>query len=261
MRTVALAFALLCLAANHLAAAITATPVEYASEGATCAGTLVSDDAWKGPRPGVLVTHDWMGVTERTQHAAEELAKLGYVAFCVDVYGKGVRPANTDEAGKLAGQYKGDRKLMRARMQAGLTAMLAGGKVDAKRVGAIGYCFGGTCALELARSGAQVAAIATFHAGLSTPTPDDAKNIVGKVLVMTGADDPYVKPDEVAAFEKEMRATKVDWQLVSYGNAVHGFTHEGAGTDNSKGYAYNAEAAHRSWKAMGDFFAEVFGAP
>jgi dienelactone hydrolase len=259
MRTIALL--VFCLAAQRLAAATTVTTIEYASEGATCVGTLVADDAWKAPRAGVLVTHDWMGSTERTQRAAENLAKLGYVAFCADVYGKGVRPANTDEAAKQAGIYKADRKLMRARMQAALTTMLGTGKVDAKRVGAIGYCFGGTCALELARAGAPVAATVTFHGGLATPTPDDARNIVGKVLALHGADDPYVKPDEVAAFEQEMRAAKVDWQLVAYGNAVHGFTHEGAGTDNSKGYAYNAAAARRSWQAMGDFFAEVLGAP
>ncbi len=249
------------LAALPLQAAVKSDVVEYQSDGTTCVGTLVYDDAWTSARPGVLVTHDWMGNTERTAQQAVKLAKLGYVAFCVDVYGKGVRPASTEEASTLAGQYKGNRPLMRARMHAGLDALLATKKVDAKRVGAIGYCFGGTCVLELARAGQPVAATVTFHGGLSTPTPEDAQNIVGRVLVLHGADDPYVKTEEVAGFEKEMKATKVDWQLVSYGNAVHGFTHQGAGTDNSAGYAYNAAADQRSWKAMAGLFAETFGEP
>jgi len=260
MRTLIL-LQLIMLFSIPLQAAVKSEAVEYQSDGTSCVGTLVYDDAWTTPRPGVLVTPDWMGNTERTALSAVKLAKLGYVAFCVDVYGKGVRPTSPEEAGKLAGQYKGNRPLMRARMHAALDTLLATKKVDAKRVGAIGYCFGGTCVLELARSGQPVAATVTFHGGLSTPTPEDAQNIVGKVLVLHGADDPYVKAEEVAAFEKEMKATKVDWQLVSYGNAVHGFTHQGAGTDNSAGYAYNAAADQRSWKAMSNFFAEIFGEP
>jgi dienelactone hydrolase len=258
MRLLTLLLALVCA---PLHAAIKSEAVEYASDGTTCVGTLVYDDSWTSPHPGVLVTPDWMGNTERTALSAVKLAQLGYVAFCVDVYGKGVRPSSPEEAGKLAGSYKANRPLMRARMHAGLTTLLATNKVDAKRVGAIGYCFGGTCVLELARAGQPIAATVTFHGGLSTPTPEDAQNIVGKVLVLHGADDPYVKPEEVAAFEKEMKATKVDWQLVQYGNAVHGFTHQGAGTDNSAGYAYNAHADQRSWQAMTSCFAETFGTP
>lgn len=252
---------MLVMACTPIHAAIKSEAVEYASDGTTCAGTLVYDDAWTTPHPGVLVTHDWMGNTERTALSAVKLAKQGYVAFCVDVYGKGVRPSSPEEASMLAGTYKANRPLMRARMHAGLTTLLATSKVDAKRVGAIGYCFGGTCVLELARSGQPIAATVTFHGGLSTPTPEDAQNISGKVLVLHGADDPYVKQDEVAGFEKEMKATKVDWQLIQYGNAVHGFTHQGAGTDNSAGYAYNANADQRSWQAMSSFFAEVLTAP
>jgi dienelactone hydrolase len=252
---------MLAVALTPVHAAIKSEALEYTSDGTTCIGTLVYDDAWTTPHPGVLVTHDWMGNTERTALSAVKLAKQGYVAFCVDVYGKGVRPSSPEEAGKLAGTYKANRPLMRARMHAGLTTLLATNKVDPKRVGAIGYCFGGTCVLELARSGQPIAATVTFHGGLSTPTPEDAQNISGKVLVLHGADDPYVKADEVAAFEKEMKATKVDWQLIQYGNAVHGFTHQGAGTDNSAGYAYNANADQRSWQAMSNFFAEVFAAP
>ena len=132
--------------------------------------------------------------------------------------------------------------------------------VDSAKIGAIGFCFGGTTVLELARSGAPVAGVVSFHGGLSSPTPDDAKNVKAKVLVLHGADDPFVKPDEVLAFEDEMRKGGVDWQLVSYGGAVHSFTNKAAGTDNSKGAAYNEKADQRSWLAMKNFFAETIGA-
>lgn len=256
----AIALLILALAAGRLAAATKVDTVEYQVDGTTCSGLLAYDDAWTGPRPAVLVTHDWMGVTARTQKNAEDLVKLGYVAFCVDVYGKGVRPADAGEASKQAGAFKADRAKLRSRMRGGLDTLLASGKADPKRIGAIGYCFGGTSVLELARAGAPVAAVVSFHGGLGTPTPGDARNITGKVLVLHGADDPFVPAAEVAAFQEEMRAAKVDWQFVAYGNSVHSFTNQAAGSDNSKGSAYNAAADRRSWIAMGDFFAEVFAA-
>ena len=130
--------------------------------------------------------------------------------------------------------------------------------VDPKRMAAIGYCFGGTTVLELARSGADLAGVVSFHGGLSTPNPADAKNIKSTVLVLTGADDPSAKPEQVIAFEDEMRNAGVDWYLVSYGNAVHAFTNPASGTDNSKGVAYNEKADKRSWEAMEAFFTEIF---
>ncbi len=147
---------------------------------------------------------------------------------------------------------------MRARAQAGLETLKKQKLVDPQRIAAIGYCFGGTTVLELARDGADVKGVVSFHGGLSTPTPQDAGNIKGKVLVLHGADDPYVKAEEVAAFQQEMRDAKVDWQFISYGNAVHSFTNKAAGTDNSKGAAYNEKADKRSWEAMRAFFAEIF---
>lgn len=253
-----LALLILTLAASQLSAATKIDTVEYQVDGTTCSGLIAYDSTWTGQRPAVLVTHDWMGITERTKQNAEELVKLGYVAFCVDVYGKGVRPADAGEAGKLAGSFKADRAKLRQRMQGALTTLLASGKADAKRIGSIGYCFGGTSALELARAGAPIVATVTFHGGLNTPTPGDAKNITGKILALHGADDPFVPAAEVAAFQEEMRAAKVDWQFVSYSNAVHSFTNLSAGNDNSKGAAYNANADRRSWQAMADFFVEVF---
>lgn len=258
VRTIALL--ILALAAGNLSAATKVDTIEYQVDGTTCAGVLVYDDAWTGTRPAVLVTHDWMGITDRTKKNAEDLVKLGYVAFCVDVYGKGVHPTSVEEASKQAGAFKADRAKLRSRMQGALTVLIASGKADSKRIGAIGYCFGGTSVLELARAGAPIVATVSFHGGLNTPMPTDAKHITGKILALHGADDPHVPAAEVAAFQEEMRAAKVDWQFVAYGNSVHSFTNQSAGNDNSKGAAYNANADRRSWQAMTDFFAEAFAA-
>jgi dienelactone hydrolase len=169
-----------------------------------------------------------------------------------------VRPETAREAGQLAGKYKGDRPLLRRRIRAAYEALKEQRFTDPRKIGGIGYCFGGTTILELARSGADLVAVVSFHGGLGTPTPEDAKNIKCKVLACHGADDPNVPPKEVAAFEDEMRSADVDWQLISYGNAVHSFTDKNAGGDNSRGSAYNEKADHRSWEAMKDFFAEAF---
>jgi dienelactone hydrolase len=232
--------------------------VEYKQGDATLEGFVAYDDAIQGQRPGVLVVHQWMGLTDYEKKRAEMLANLGYVAFCADIYGKGVRPKNIQEAGALAGKYKGDRQLLRLRVNAGLTALRLQPLVDQKRVAAIGYCFGGTTVIELARSGADLGGIVCFHGGLDSPTPADGKNIKCKVLVCHGADDRFSSPEDVAAFEDEMRAAGVDWELVKYGGAVHSFTQPNAGHDNSKGVAYNEKADKRSWEAMQQFFAEIF---
>lgn len=233
--------------------------VEYKEGDTVLEGYLAWDDAAKGKRPGVLVVHAWMGLDDNARHRAEMLARLGYVAFAADIYGKGVRPKDAAEAGKLAGLYKGDRAKLRARVAAGLATLVAQPKVDATRTAAIGYCFGGTTVLELARSGAQVSGVVSFHGGLDSPTPADGKSIKARVLALHGAADPYVKPTDKAAFEAELAGANVDWQLVEYGGAVHCFTHADAGTDASKGCAYDAKADARSWAAMRAFFDELFG--
>jgi dienelactone hydrolase len=232
----------------------------YTSGGVTMRGYLAWDDGVKGKRPAVLVVHDWMGEGPFSRQKAEALAKLGYIGFAVDVYGEGVRPANAGEAAKAAGALKADRSLLRARMKAGLDYLLGNPLVDSKRVGVIGFCFGGTSALELARSGADVAGVVSFHGSLDTPAPADAKNIKGKVLVLHGADDPGVPLKQVLDFNDEMKQAGVDYQIVLYGHAVHAFTNPAAGTDNSRGAAYNEKADRRSWEAMKDFFNEVFKA-
>ena len=244
--------------AGTVRAAIHTETVEYKQGGTTLEGFVAYDDAIKGARPGVLVVHQWLGLTDYEKKRAEMLAQLGCVAFCADIYGKGVRPQNTAEAGTQAGKYKNDRQLLRARVNAGLDALRRQPLVDPKRIVAIGYCFGGTAVMELARSGADVAGVVSFHGGLDSPTPADGKNIKCKVLVCHGADDPFEKPQDLAAFESEMRDAKVDWQLIKYGGAVHSFTQPMAGNDNSKGAAYNEKADQRSWEAMKQFLAEIF---
>ncbi|MBK8510279.1 MAG: dienelactone hydrolase family protein [Candidatus Competibacter sp.] len=239
-------------------AAVETKTVEYRQGDARLVGYLAYPKDAKGPLPGVLVVHEWMGLNDYAKRRAEQLAELGYVALAADIYGDGKLAANRDEAGKLAGAYKKDRPLLRARAAAGLAALKAQANVAADKIAAIGYCFGGTTVLELARSGADVAGVVSFHGGLDSPAPQDAKNVRAKVLALHGADDPYVPADQVAAFEQEMRAGGVDWQLIAYGNAVHGFTNAANGSDNSKGAAYNAAADARSWLAMQQFFDELF---
>ena len=238
-------------------AAMHTESVEYRHGDTVLEGYLAYDDAQKGPRPGVLVVHEWWGLNDYTKMRTEQLAGLGYIAFALDMYGKGVRAKTPQEAGALAGRYKEDRQLMRARAQAGLDVLKNNKLTDPKRVAAIGYCFGGTTVLELARSGADLAGVVSFHGGLGTPSPEDAKNIKGKVLVLHGADDPMAPAQEVAAFQDEMRKANVDWQMGFYGGAVHSFTNPKSGSDPSKGVAYNEKADKRSWEAMKVFFGEV----
>ncbi len=211
----------------------------------------------KAKLPVVLIVHQWMGLSDYEKTRAQQLAQMGYLAVCVDIYGKGVRPADQQEAGTLATKYKTDRALYRRRLLAGLSKALSHPKADGSKVVAIGYCFGGTGVIELARTGAEVKGVVSFHGGLDSPSPDDGANIGCKVLACHGADDPYVPADELAAFEKEMRDHKVDWQLIKYGGAVHSFTQPMVGSDNSKGAAYNKKADTRSWKDMNQFFNEA----
>ncbi len=256
MKTILLCTALL-LGAVSLRAAIQSKTIEYQQGDATLEGVLVWDDAVSGPRPGVLVVHQWLGLTGYEKHRAEQLAQLGYVAFCADIYGKGVRPKDTGEAGAQAGKYKSDRALLRARVNAGLDVLAKSELVDPKRIAAIGYCFGGTTVLELARSGANIAGVVSFHGGLDSPAPADGKNIKCKVLVQAGADDPFQKPEDLTAFESEMRDAKVDWEITFYGGAVHSFTQPDPGFVNP-GAHYNEKADKRSWAAMKHFFTEIF---
>lgn len=232
--------------------------VEYKHGELLLQGYLVYDDALRGKRPGVLVVHEWWGINDFTKKRTEQVAALGYVAFAIDMYGKGVRPSDAREARDLATLYRNDRKLMRSRAIAGLEFLKKHPRVDGTMIAAVGFCFGGTVVLEMARSGAELRGVVSFHGGLDTPQPADAKQIKGKVLVLHGADDPFVSKEQVLAFQEEMRKGGVDWQMIFYGGAVHSFTNPNAGNDPSKGAAYHEKADTRSWEAMSAFLEEVF---
>ena len=230
------------------AAAVKVDTVNYKQGDTALEGWLVYDDAKQGKRPGVVIFPAWFGPTAEEKESAEKLAKMGYVAFVADVYGKGVRPNNPKDAGAESGKYMKDRPLLTQRAQAALEQLRKSPMVNTAKIAAIGYCFGGAGALDLARSGAPLKAVVTFHGSLTSPTPQDDKNIKGRVLALHGADDPLVGPQAQDAFKKEMTDAKVDWQLVLYSGAVHAFTEKSAGNDPSKGAAYNEKADKRSWQ-------------
>jgi dienelactone hydrolase len=247
----------LALAATAQAALHTET-VEYKHGDTTLKGYLAYDDAVKGKRAGVLVVHEWWGLNDYAKHRAEMLAQLGYIAFAADMYGDGFNTASPEEAGKHAGQFQSNRSLARERLTIALDVLRKNKLCDSKRIAAIGYCFGGMCVLELARSGADIAGVVSFHGSLNTPNLADAKSIKCKVLVCHGANDGFESPEEVAGFQKEMRDANVDWQMNIYGGAVHSFTNPESDKFGIPGVGYNQRAEKRSWEAMKLFFAEIF---
>lgn len=232
-------------------------PVTYRHGDTELEGYLAWDASRSGPRPGVVVVHEWRGHNEYARGRARQLAALGYVAFAIDMYGKGVYAKDHADAAARAGAFKKDRAHMRARARAGYDVLAKHPLCDASKTAALGYCFGGTTALELARSGAPLAGVASFHGDLSTANAADAKAIRGKVIAFHGAEDPHYKDDHVLAFMNEMRAAKVDYQVVFFGGAVHSFTVTDAGSDPSKGSAYDAKADARSWAMLEDYLREV----
>ncbi len=239
---------------------IVTQPVQYKANDTVLAGYLAYDDAIAGKRPGVLVVHEFWGLNEFAKQRAEAVAKLGYVALAVDMYGKGKVTRDREEARQWAGHVR-STPLMRKRAQAGLQVLAKHDLVDAKRLAAIGFCFGGTTVLELAYSGADIRGVASFHGGLTVPKPEDMKNIKASLMVLHGANDPHVKAEAIAAFQDAMRQAETDWQMIFFGNAVHSFTNPEAGTDPSTGVAYNLKAAARSWKYLQIFLEEIFSQP
>lgn len=237
---------------------ITVQTVAYEIDGQPYEGLLVFDDAVTTPRPGVLMVPNWMGVTDAAAEKAVEVAGSDYVVFVADMYGRDIRPANADEAAAAATTVRSDRSMMRARVNAALDVLRAqqgAVPLDADNLVAIGFCFGGGTVLELARSGTDIRGVVSFHGNLDTPDPNDAKAIRMPVLVLHGADDPFVPDDQVADFTAEMRAGNVDWQLISYGGAVHSFTDPYAAMPGKA--EYNPVVAKRSFMAMRQFFTEI----
>ncbi|MGE4313969.1 MAG: dienelactone hydrolase family protein [Pseudobdellovibrionaceae bacterium] len=204
--------------------------------------------------PTVLIAHQWMGLTDYEKKRADMLAQRCYNAFAVDIYGKDVHPKNEGEAGRLSSIYKKDATLARSRMKAALDFVRTLEGVDPDQIAVFGYCFGATMALELARSGANIKAVVSFHGGLSSPAPVREPGVIkAAIAVMHGAIDPHVPQTEVLTFMNEMEAAKADWTLTQYGGAMHAFTQDFVAPDPAKGVGYNKEADEKSWRAAMDF--------
>jgi dienelactone hydrolase len=256
MRIFLAALLVLVMAPQGLGKVVT-QPVQYKQNDTVLEGFLAYDNDVKGKRPGVLIVHEWWGLNDFAKKAAERVARMGYVAFAADMYGKGKVTQSPEEAGRWAGQVKGT-PLMRERAQAGLKVLAQQELVNSRRLAAMGFCFGGTTVLELAYSGADVRGVVSFHGGLTAPKPEDLPNIKASLLVLHGADDPLVKPEEIVAFQEGMRQAKADWQMILFGGAVHSFTNPAATALKIPGGAYDAHTAARAFQYMELFFKEIF---
>lgn len=228
--------------------------VKYKDGNTDLQGYLVKT---KAGAPGVVILHQWMGLSQHEKNSANKLAQLGYNALAADVYGEGVRPKTIPEAGQLAGSYKKDYQLYQSRIKAAIAELIKQG-ADPKRIAVMGYCFGGTGAIEAARGLLPIAGAISFHGSLLKDKARPNGTIQTQVLVLHGADDPYETEAEIKDFQQEMREAKADWEMVYYANAVHAFTQVEAGNDNSKGAAYNALADKRSWERLKSFLTEIF---
>jgi dienelactone hydrolase len=233
--------------------------VQYSlGQGLIGEGYVAWDGEHSGPRPGILVLHQWYGPTAYEHKRCEMLAELGYCAFSADIYSMGNRPDNTDEAAAAAALLRSDPATMRARLAASLAALHAQSEADPGQTAAIGYCFGGGAVLELARAGADIAGVVSFHGSLATLLPAQPGGVRAKVLVLHGGDDPFVNDEAVATFIAEMRAAKADWQFMHYGGAVHSFTDWTLPAGTLSGAEYNESADRRGWEHMRLFFDELF---
>jgi dienelactone hydrolase len=249
---------LVLLLAGGARAEVVLEEVTYTHQGTELRGYAAHDSAISGKRPGVLVLHEWWGLNDYILKRTRQLAALGYVALAADMYGKGRSTKDPEQAAQMAGHLK-STPLMAERAAAGLRQLRARKRVDPERIAAIGFCFGGTAALELAYSGADLKGTVTFHGGLTSPEPDQRNALQSKLLILHGARDPFVKRKQIRAFQSSMREAGADWQMILYGQAVHSFTNPAAGSDPGSGAAYNPRAAERSWKHMQMFFREIFG--
>jgi len=233
--------------------------IAYTIAGRRYVGYFAVDDAKAGTRPGVLVGPEGGGLVELTKSIARRLAEAGFAAFAMDYYGDGQALSDMNHVMGRLGPWMADPTGIRAIATEALGVLASQPQTDAARLATIGYCFGGTTALELARSGADVKAVVGFHSGLGTARPQDAKAISAKVLTCIGADDPLIPPEQRLAFEKEMNEGGVDWRMNLYGGAGHSFTNPDIGAMGRPGFAYHEATDRRSWAAMMDLFAEAFG--
>ena len=237
--------------------AIISNTVDYLDDGDVLEGFFAYDDCLSGIRPVVLIQHAWAGRDEFVSEKAKALAALGYLAFAADMYGKGIRGKSHDENGKLMQPFMLDRAKLQKRMRAALATVKLMPWADNARVAAMGFCFGGLCVLDLARTGVDIRGVVSFHGLLMPPDNIPQPKIKAKVLALHGHDDPMVPPEQVLAFQTEMTQADVDWQMHVYGGTMHAFTNPVA-NDPSFGTVYQSIADKRSWQAMQNFFAEIF---
>ena len=236
--------------------------IDYRDEAVNLRGFLAFDDKAAERRPGVLVFHEGLGLGDFAMARARMLAELGYVALAADMFGDRRQARNLQEVANLVGDLRDQPQTLRARGRAALAVLAALPQVDVNSMAAIGFCFGGSVVLELVRDGADLKAAVSFHGVLATRAPAVSGKVKASVLVCTGADDPLAPPDQVKAFEDEMRAAKVkDWQVISYGNTLHGFTNPAADGSMMRTALYNARADRRSWASMRSLLDEAFGEP
>jgi dienelactone hydrolase len=245
------------MVAGIAAAAVKTKEVEYEVEGTKHKGYLAYDDAVKGKIPGVLVFHEWWGLDDYAKKRAEQLAGMGYIAFCADMYGEGKITEHPKEAGKMAQAVRMNQKVWQGRAEAALKKLQSHENVDGDKIAAIGYCFGGSTALMLAYGGAPIKAVATFHAALPTPTADQAKAIKARILVCHGADDAFIPQEAIDKFKAGLDGAKVKYHFESFPGTVHSFTVPDADKRGIKGMAYNESADKKSWQQMKDLFKET----
>ena len=232
--------------------------IDYIDGGTVFEGLMAWDDAAAGPRPGIMIAHTIAGRSDFEEHRARQLAELGYVGFAIDVYGKGTQGSDFDANLAWMTSLREDRPLLQRRLRSALSSMRAQSEVDAAKVATIGFCFGGLCALDVARVGEDVAGVVSFHGILSAPGNTGDNRIGAEVLVLHGWDDPLAMPDDVVSLAEELTSMGADWQLHAYGNTMHAFTNPTA-NDPDNGKQYSEIVNRRSWIAMQNFFAELFG--
>ncbi len=237
--------------------AVISNTVNYLESDVLLEGFFAYDDSIEGRRPAVLINHAWAGRNRFVEEKAIKLAELGYFTFAVDMYGKGVLGKNNDESAKLMQPFLDDRSLVLKRMDAAFYALKLFPWVDDKKIAAIGFCFGGLCVLDFARSGVNINGVVSFHGLLGAPENLKKQNIITKVLVLHGNDDPMSPIDQLIALQQELTEAGADWQIHSYGNTVHAFTNPAA-NDPGFGTVYQADADKRSWIAMKNFLLEIF---
>jgi dienelactone hydrolase len=259
MKSVLFAIIALSLSAPTAIAKVVTRAVTYKDAGTELKGFFAWDDAKTGKRPGILLVHEWWGLNDYAKMRAKKLAALGYVAFALDMYGEGKVTEHPQEAGQWAGMIRKNQKAWQQRALAGLKILKGNKLVDTSKLAAIGYCFGGATALELAYSGADLKAVVTFHGALPTPTEEQAKQIKARIVICHGASDKFIGDEAISKLQAALTNAHVDWEMISYAGAVHSFSVPGADKRKIPGIAYNKKADERSWRQMKLVFGDVFG--